>query len=99
MADYIDKQAALDALSAHNKVLLYIMDNCGVTEEVNKTIEIICNVPAADVKPVRHGKWLDGYGFAGNYYDCFVCDQCKKESMAKTNYCPNCGARNGEQHE
>lgn len=40
----------------------------------------------------RHGKWLDGQGFAGNYYDCFVCDQCKKESMAKTNYCPHCGA-------
>lgn len=42
---------------------------------------------------VRHGKWLHGQGFAGNYFDCLVCDQCKKESMAKTNYCPNCGAR------
>ena len=40
----------------------------------------------------RHGKWLNGQGFAGNYFDCLVCDQCKKESMAKTNYCPNCGA-------
>lgn len=47
----------------------------------------------------RHGKWLDGYGFAGNYYDCFVCDQCETENMTKTNYCPNCGARmDGEQN-
>ena len=42
---------------------------------------------------VLHGKWVHGQGFAGNYFDCLVCDQCKKESMAKTNYCPNCGAR------
>ena len=52
MADYIDRQAALDALSAHKEVLLYIMDKCGVTEEVNKTLEIICNVPSADAVEV-----------------------------------------------
>lgn len=52
MAEYIDKQAALDALSAHKEVLLYIMDKCGVTEEVNKTLEIICNVPSADAVEV-----------------------------------------------
>lgn len=42
---------------------------------------------------VRQGKWLDGQGFAGNYYDCFVCDQCKEQTMAKINYCPYCGAK------
>ena len=52
MADYIDRQAALDALSAHKEVLLYIMDKCGVTEEVNKTLEIICNVPSANAVEV-----------------------------------------------
>ena len=44
----------------------------------------IVEFPSADVQPVRHGKWLDGYGYAGNYYDCFICDQCETESMAKT---------------
>lgn len=56
---------------------------------INDAIISIKALPSAE----RHGKWLDGYGFAGNYFDCFVCDQCKKENMAKTNYCPNCGAK------
>lgn len=51
--------------------------------------QVIMELPSIE----RHGKWLDGYGFAGNYFDCFICNQCKKENMAKTNYCPNCGVR------
>ena len=90
VGDMISRQAAIKAF----KNFLTIHDSRGVEylcsavtmDGVNK---ILSDLPSVE----RHGKWLDGYGFAGNYYDCFVCDQCKNESMAKTDYCPNCGAR------
>ena len=90
MADYIDRQDAVDALSAHKKDLLYIMDKCGVTEEVNKTIEIIRNVPSADVKPVRHGHW--------NWFDGVYCSVCnyKLQITGIPSYCLNCGAQMDE---
>ena len=78
-----------DVAKAFELYLLY-GDDEGITQVVFEE--------SGDLHAERHGKWLDGYGFAGNYYDCSVCNQCKKESMAKTNYCPNCGARmDGEQ--
>lgn len=68
--------------------------------EGEQNVALIDFFPVSDAIPERQGKWLDGHGFAGNYYDCFVCDQCKKESMAKTKYCPNCGAKmDGEQDD
>lgn len=89
--DCISRQAALNPN-------FYVSSPRGtkwiIADTLNAYREYIKKLPSAE----RHGKWLDGYGFAGNYYDCFVCDQCKKESMAKTNYCQNCGARmDGEQ--
>lgn len=81
MDNLIDRQA-LDVVA--------FTDRDGTfSDGVQWLLEYIDALPSAE----RQGKWLDGYGFAGNYFDCFVCDQCKKENMAKTNYCPNCGAR------
>ena len=45
---------------------------------------------AADVAPVRHGRWL--------YVDTdteqfFLCNRCKKKEYWESNYCPNCGCR------
>lgn len=51
-------------------------------------------VPAANVAPVVHGKWIpDG--------DFVICSQCEAEMNQKNslgmgnskNYCPNCGAK------
>lgn len=60
--------------------------------------DMICQkldcVPAADVAPVVHGRWIaDG--------DFVICSQCEAEINQKNslgmdnskNYCPNCGAR------
>ena len=63
-------------------------------EEVKQVIlkfeEKIKSVPAADVAPVQHGRWVinsDGY-----YPQCSQCmDEPKGGVM--TDYCPNCGAR------
>lgn len=56
--------------------------------------------PAADVAPVRHGRWekavesqLDthtGEYWEEYYYNCLECDYA---SEWKSPYCPNCGCR------
>ena len=58
-------------------------------EELPAQIDII---PAADVAPVRHGKWLEHRTWA-------KCSECEYLIGFETTYCPNCGARkdgNGE---
>lgn len=80
VGDTISRQAAIKAF----KNFLTIHDSRGVEylcsavtmDGVNK---ILSDLPSVE----RHGKWLDGYGFAGNYYDCFVCGQCKKRKYGK----------------
>ena len=53
-------------------------------------------IHAADVAPVRHGRWIKPVPGDGENY----CSVCKAEQpwfygygYLKSNYCPNCGAR------
>ena len=51
--------------------------------------------PAADVAPVVHGRWVHiGRRFKGGVDWCH-CSECggKNNFAARTNYCPNCGAK------
>lgn len=94
MAEYIDREALLSA--AHK-----LDSNTGVavlyTEDV---LDFIRDFPAADVAPVRHGRWFeltesihdthtDEY-YDEVYYNCNLCDYA---ADIKTPYCPICGSR------
>lgn len=56
--------------------------------------------PAADVQPVKHGRWIGIYEYCealdlrptglGVYYWCSECDKAEKKT---SDFCPNCGAR------
>ena len=55
---------------------------------------LIESVPAADVAPVRHGRWTDGDQY------CPICRKDKFRGLDadvwadwKPDYCPNCGAK------
>ena len=61
-------------------------------------VKKIRNLPAADVAPVRHGRWEaraiprsdpDGDWIA---LECH-CSLCNRLEYRKENYCPNCGAK------
>ena len=56
-------------------------------------LEVINSVPAADVAPVRHGRW----GVDGVYVVCSVCNRFTLSPIVKRlqtfKYCPNCGAK------
>ena len=95
MSDYIDRQAALDAIQAEREYMTrreewlaeHILTHCGY--------RIIEDMPAADVEPVRHGRWEAFYaeelcGYRRAYY---VCSNCFNSSDDEFDYCPNCGAR------
>lgn len=63
--------------------------------------------PAADVEPVRHGRW-DKYAVTrcivdktGSLIDrekrAYRCSECGRKSAIKENYCPHCGAKMDEE--
>lgn len=56
----------------------------------SKDVRRLLSIPAADVAPVRHGRWVDiDYEFA----QCSLCKYPVYAAWNATNYCPNCGAK------
>lgn len=45
------------------------------------------NFPAADVAPVRYGRWE-----WDRRIEAYRCSSCKRHNADRTAYCPNCGA-------
>lgn len=57
---------------------------------IETVLEYAENLPAADVAPVRHGRWIDAREYCGDY----MCSNCEAlYGTNKFNYCPNCGAK------
>ena len=91
MADLISRAAAIDAL----KRAAYWQD----------AERKIAELPAVDAAPVVHGRWK-GYNvphwtkrYEDNgdpeykYHAEYVCSICRRRTIIKENYCPNCGAK------
>jgi hypothetical protein len=58
--------------------------------------DIIKLVDAADVQPVKHGRWSECYTDTHHYSGiCSVCGKASIKSLAESLYafCPKCGAR------
>ena len=84
MADYIERAAVEEMLE--NAQIITDGENCGYcTDDVD-----LNSIPAADVAPVRHGRWKNG---GNGLYD--TCTACGEEIYLAIpmNYCPLCGAR------
>lgn len=91
MAEYITKEAAIQAFEwGEADVIEDYGDgyNFGFSRGIIKSA--INAIPAADVAPVVHARWIDdGRGI-------IICPECKRgyNLHAKyTHYCPNCGAK------
>ena len=57
------------------------------------TSQLIDQIPAADVEPVRHGRWGKKQGGFWEFANCSVCGQKTATVGIPPNYCPNCGAK------
>ena len=56
--------------------------------------ELLNTIPAADVAPVRHGRWIAqplDFDLCGVAY--YQCSECGKEQQTPSNYCQFCGAK------
>ena len=85
MAEYIEREDLLE---------LYRMDDPVLNKNGHVPIPVIrqniMDIPAADVAPVQHGRWImhdDEFGLTCE------CSACHIETMGDGNYCPNCGAK------
>ena len=98
MAEYIERKALINELSAScipidNREISGLL---GCNESIR---DIIDAIPAADVRPERHGEWLlDDSDEYANHYHCSVCgvekDTCNEiYDEPPPNYCENCGAK------
>ena len=60
---------------------------------INDCMHVLDEMPAADVAPVRHGRWINE-----NFYThCSACGKMaiydKYGQEVESDYCPNCGAK------
>ena len=81
MAEYIERDEALNAI-----------ERSYWTEGAYERVE---RLPAADVVPVVHGRWIFKRGcYEADECSCTLCGQLlTTHAKERANYCPNCGAR------
>jgi hypothetical protein len=97
MDEYISKQKVLDYLNGYlhslgdggAEDLLFVR---GQRRALINSIQDILAVKAADVQPVKHGKWIE---VTPKHSRCSVCDTTCLIAVYPiskgANYCPNCG--------
>ena len=87
MSDYIEREAAL-AYPIRKDKCDRKHANKHFIFGIESVIEFVENLPAADVAPVRHGRWIP------SDYTCSECGfLCDAYLLDAGNYCPACGAR------
>ncbi len=93
MAEYIERKRLLRKFNVDD-----MMNVNGTLISLRDAREVISSFPAADVAPVRHGRWQYNTDF---YVWC--CSECGKNPTKGTGvvttaeklpaYCPHCGAK------
>ena len=108
MAEYIEKQAAkmIPVLPKEHREYQTMNLDDAYENGWYDALECIAKLPAADVRPVVHGRWeKDNDGLD-------ICSECESIAlqrvfiklpekivdlrMVRSRFCPNCGAKNKE---
>ena len=107
MTDYISREDVLNLPQSITRNFV------GEVVERSIDVEYVKAIPAADVVPVVHGKWIPHSEKSREYigtvlvhveYDYWLCDTCGyrvEKGQPMYNFCPNCGAKmdGGDEHE
>ncbi len=69
----------------------------GFDRGLDRAQRAILDAPAADVAPVRHGRWIHT-DLAAHWLGKDACSECTyhekdRSDLSHFNYCPNCGAK------
>ena len=79
MAEYLKREVVIDLITRR-------YENPEIcTQEIN-------GIPAADVAPVVHGRWVTHYRSGTPIAEGYVSTCCDMWNNRKSDYCPNCGA-------
>ena len=90
MSDYISREAAIEML------------HYNADEFCASVVPDLESIPAADVEPVRHGRWIswedaDNCIPSPNRHECSVCHDAAQVLVSNiellSDFCPNCGAK------
>ena len=101
MSEYIDKEALAKFLANTRKRLPHDSKDFFTRDEMLLNFEqIVRATPAADVEPVKHGRWIGKRldNFKKYQVTCSECGWIGIENYdsyvdpSDFNYCPNCGA-------
>ena len=106
MIEYIERDAAL---TFEKSVELAPEDLAAFMEGMAYYADHIKNLPVADVRPVKRGRWVcfpeclayDG-AYSGDDIVCSVCGECfniMDNDTERFYYCPNCGAEMTDDEE
>lgn len=94
MAEYIDKQAAVSAVK---EVIGNLNHEC---KSMMDFYSALWNVPAADVAPVVHARWVRIYENGEPAIEqhqtgvcCSKCMKMPKDKFTESDYCSSCGAK------
>ena len=85
MAEYINRERARFEAKRYFKNM----------DEIQEDLDMLfCMLPAENVAPVRHGRWIEqGEYTFGVLCDCSICGNRILDNGHSWNYCPNCGCR------
>lgn len=87
MAEYIERATAVKSVLRMRRA-----ENSVAQNRMLSIIQMdMLKLPAADVAPVVHGRWMPFHSEAVG--DVQYCSACGIGFDAKTDYCPNCGAK------
>lgn len=104
MDDFISRSAAIDALTNMNLKRNFDSVCDGDINRTRRAAQrVIAQLPAIDVAPVVHGRWVKMTGMMPpEYHGHYECSECQWHMKGLRNswtreeelsYCPNCGAK------
>lgn len=93
MNEYISKDKIIQDIEEEIGISNMALDEDVWFDRGLKTaLSYIKKLPAADVQPVKHGKWLR----MGRTRECTICGEpciCNGDWSVLSAYCPTCGAK------
>ena len=96
--EYIEREALQNKAFGENHPTFY--DGQDIADWYEKCIN---ETPAADVAPVRHGRWkqdvLRVKAALSIVAQVYICSECGKPAKMQHNFCPHCGAKMDEESE
>ena len=92
MAEYISREKAIELIQPRVKPSTVYGE--GYLQAIEHASDMLALMPAADVQPVKHGRWIE---VTPKHSRCSVCDATCLIAVYpisyNANFCPNCGAR------